>query len=89
MYGANETFLVVVEIESYDRRGLLEDVLGVVSEMKLSVGSVNADLPQDNVAKIRLGVQIKDLHQLEFMMTKLRRIRDVYSVRRLESAGGT
>ena len=57
--------------------------------MKLSVGSVNADLPQDNVAKIRLGVQIKDLHQLEFMMTKLRRIRDVYSVRRLESAGGT
>lgn len=88
MYGANETFLVVVEIESYDRRGLLEDVLGVVSEMKLSVGSVNADLPQDNVAKIRLGVQIKDLHQLEFMMTKLRRIRDVYSVRRLESAGG-
>ncbi len=87
-YGANETFLVVVEIEGNDRTGLMADVLGVLSEMKLSIGSVNADLPQNQVAKIHLGVQIKDLAELEYMMTKIRRVRDVYSVRRMEGAGG-
>lgn len=87
-YAANETFLVVVEIEGTDRAGLMADVLSVLSEMKLSIGSVNADLPQNQVANIRLGVQIKDLAQLEYMMTKIRRVKDVYSVRRLQMAGG-
>lgn len=87
-YGANETFLVLMEIEGYDRTGLMADVLSVLSEMKLSIGSVNAELPQNKIAKIRLGVQIKDVAQLEYVMTKMRRVKDVYSVRRLQSAGG-
>ncbi|MCI5836621.1 MAG: bifunctional (p)ppGpp synthetase/guanosine-3',5'-bis(diphosphate) 3'-pyrophosphohydrolase [Veillonellaceae bacterium] len=88
-YGANETFLVVVEIEAYDRTALLEDIWAIMSEMKISIGSINADLPQNKIAKIRLGVQIKDLQQLDYVMTKLRRVKDIYSVRRLQTAGGS
>lgn len=88
-YGANETFLVVVEIEAYDRTALLEDIWAIMSEMKISIGSIKADLPQNKIAKIRLGVQIKDLQQLDYVMTKLRRVKDVYSVRRLQTAGGS
>ena len=85
-YGIDETFLVEVEIKGNDRPGLMADILGVISEMKLSIGSVRADLPQNKEAHIWMGIQIRDVSQLEFVMTKMRRVRDVYSVRRLQAA---
>lgn len=84
-YGTDETFLVEVEIKGNDRPGLMADILAVLSEMKLSIGSVNADLPQNKEAHIWMGIQIRDVSQLEFVMTKMRRVRDVYSVRRLQA----
>lgn len=40
------------------------------------------------MAVMDLGIQIKDLQQLEFVMTKIRRIKGVHSVRRMQSKRG-
>ena len=39
------------------------------------------------MAIMKLGIQIKDLHQLDYIMTKIRRIKGVHSVYRSQSEG--
>ena len=85
---ANEVFLVTIEVVSYDRTGLMADILVVLAGMKLSVAAANVKVQSNGMAVMNLGIQIKDLQQLEFVMTKLRRIKGVHSVRRMHSKRG-
>lgn len=85
---ANEVFLVTIEVVSYDRTGLMADILAVLAGMKLSVAAANVKVQSNGMAVMNLGIQIKDLQQLEFIMTKLRRIKGVHSVRRMHSKRG-
>ena len=54
---------------------------------KITITNINAKVQEDtkNVS-INLVVDIRDISQLDFVMTKLRRIREVYTVQR--SKGG-
>lgn len=85
---ANEVFLVTIEVVSYDRTGLMADILAVLAGMKLSVAAANVKVQSNGMAVMNLGIQIKGLQQLEFVMTKLRRIKGVHSVRRMHSKRG-
>lgn len=85
---ANEVFLVTIEVVSYDRTGLMADILAVLAGMKLSVAAANVKVQPNGTAVMDLGIQIKDLQQLEFVMTKLQRIKGVHSVRRMHSKRG-
>lgn len=81
-------FLVTIEVVAYDRTGLMADILAVLMELKLSVSSANVKVENTGMAGMNLGIQIKDLQQLEFIMTKIRRIRGVHSVHRMRSSRG-
>ena len=82
------TFQVNIEIVSYDRTGLMVDILAVLSDNKTSVSSANINVNDAGVAIMRLGIQIKDLQQLEYIMTKIRRVKGVHSVERLKGRKG-
>lgn len=86
--GANDVFLVTIEVIGYDRTGLLADILAILSGMKLSVSAANVKTGDDGMAVMNLGIQIKDLPQLEFIMTKIRRVKGIHSVRRMRSKRG-
>lgn len=81
-------FLVTIEVISYDRTGLMADILAALTEMKLSVSSANVKVENTGMAVMNLGVQIKDLPQLDYIMTKIRRIKGVHSVNRMRSSQG-
>ena len=81
-------FLVTIEVICYDRTGLMADILAVLTEMKLSVSAANVKVESNGMAVMNLGIQIKDLAQLDFIMTKIRRIKGVHSVRRMRSSKG-
>lgn len=81
-------FLVTIEVISYDRTGLMADILAALTEMKLSVSTANVKVENNGMAVMHLGIQIKDLQQLDFIMTKIRRIKGVHSVRRMHSMQG-
>lgn len=85
---AGGMFLVVIEVISYDRTGLMADILAALTEMKLSVSSANVKVENTGMAVMNLGIQIKDIQQLDFIMTKIRRIRGVHSVHRMRSSTG-
>lgn len=80
-------FLVNIQIISYDRTGLMADILALLSDMKLSISSANCKSEPDGNAVMNLGIQVKDLDQLDSVMTKLRRVSGVHSVRRIRSRG--
>lgn len=81
-------FLVTIEVISYDRTGLMADILAALTEMKLSVSSANVKVENTGMAVMNLGIQIKDLPQLDYIMTKIRRIKGVHSVNRMRSFQG-
>ena len=84
----SEIFHVSIEIQAYDRNGMLMEIMAVLSELKINIVTINAKVEEDTKnVNISLVIDIKDLLQLDFVMTKLRRIRDVYAVRR--ASGGT
>lgn len=80
-------FLVNIEIISYDRSGLMSEILSVFTELKMSVNTAQVNVDENKVAVMDLGIQVKDLQQLEYIMTKIRRIKSVNSVRRIHSKG--
>lgn len=84
---SGESFHVGIDIQAYDRTGILMEVMAVLSELKITITNINAKVQEDtkNVS-INLVVDIRDISQLDFVMTKLRRIREVYTVQR--SKGG-
>ena len=84
---SGESFHVGIDIQAYDRAGILMEVMAVLSELKITITNINAKVQEDtkNVS-INLVVDIRDISQLDFVMTKLCRIREVYTVQR--SKGG-
>ena len=80
---SGESFHVGIDIQAYDRNGLLMEVMAVLPELKITITNINAKVQEDtkNVS-INVTVDIRDISQLDFVMTKLRRIREVYTVQR-------
>ena len=84
---SGESFHVGIDIQAYDRNGLLMEVMAVLSELKITITNINAKVQEDSkTVSINVVVDIRDISQLDFVMTKLRRIREVYTVQR--SKGG-
>jgi GTP diphosphokinase / guanosine-3',5'-bis(diphosphate) 3'-diphosphatase len=86
---AGLTHQVDIEIEADDRSQLLQDIMGVFSELKTQVSSVNARVRKDGVAVTSLTVQIRDLDHLHKLLTKLetlKKVRRVYRVTKRERA---
>lgn len=81
-YGGNENFEVNMEIVAYDRTGIMAEIMATLAEMKISVLSVNAKVNDTKNVTIHMGISIKDLAQFEFITTKIRRLKDVYTVQR-------
>ncbi|MHB8156270.1 MAG: RelA/SpoT family protein [Desulfocucumaceae bacterium] len=75
------TFQVKLEISGSDRAGFLSDILAVLVEMKMSANWVNARGRKD-AAIVELLLEMKSKEQLEFIITRINRVRDVYEVRR-------
>ena len=84
---SSESFHVGIDIQAYDRSGILMEVMAVLSELKITITNMNAKVLENTKnVMINIVVEIRDISQLDFVMTKLRRIREVYTVQR--SRGG-
>ncbi|MEG6585595.1 RelA/SpoT family protein [Dendrosporobacter sp. 1207_IL3150] len=75
-------YKVTIEISCVDRPGILSELMMIPSETKTNISSINARTHKNKTATITMILDIGNLPQLENIMTKLRRVRDVYSVYR-------
>ncbi|MGL5512249.1 MAG: RelA/SpoT family protein, partial [Sporomusa sp.] len=82
-------YKVSVEITGGDRRNLLSDIMMVAAEAKINVSTLNARVQKNKTAVITMDIDISNLVQLEHIMNKMRRVKDVFSVHRMtQSLGG-
>lgn len=85
---AGTGYQVDIEIEAWDREGLLSDVMGVVNDAKIPTRACKAWLRKDT-AFVKIAVDIKDKRQLEDVLRRLRRLRDVVHVSRMSQRSGS
>lgn len=76
-------FQVEIEVEAFDRVGLLKDVLAAIAETKTNVLSVNARVRKDKVAVTNIVLDIRSVGQLHSVMQKVEKVADVLSVARV------
>ncbi|HXM18713.1 MAG TPA: bifunctional (p)ppGpp synthetase/guanosine-3',5'-bis(diphosphate) 3'-pyrophosphohydrolase [Candidatus Tumulicola sp.] len=78
-----DAHLVDVEVEASDRPGLLQDIMGVLSEHKTNATSVTARTKKDGTATISCSLEIRDLDHLSQLLRKIGRVREVRSAYRV------
>lgn len=80
---ADVSYQVELEIVSLDRHGLINEVMNAVAETKTDITAVSGRVDAKRVAHVNLTVRIRNLDHLRTVVERLKRIKDVHSVRRL------
>ncbi len=81
--GLDKDYTVQIAITCNDRSGMLTNLLAVTSEMKVNISSINAKPNRNNkTSTVVMGLEVKNAQQVAQIMTKFRRLKDVYSVSR-------
>lgn len=78
-------YIAEIQVESDDREGILADIINVISESKLPISSINAQSAKGNTAKVNIKIRIYSVEQLRELMKKIRRIKGVMDVYRMNS----
>ncbi|MBS7529974.1 bifunctional (p)ppGpp synthetase/guanosine-3',5'-bis(diphosphate) 3'-pyrophosphohydrolase [Hazenella sp. IB182353] len=76
-------YQVDVELSGFDRTGLLNDVLQAINDSKASLVAVTAKSDKRGMATIHTRFSIQNMHHLKSVVEKLKKVRDIYSVRRI------
>ncbi len=78
-----QEYNVDIEITGHDRSGLLNEVLNSVADSKTNIIAVTGKADKNKVAKINMTIAIHNVSHLQKVVERLKRIKDVYTVRRV------
>ncbi|MEW9667249.1 bifunctional (p)ppGpp synthetase/guanosine-3',5'-bis(diphosphate) 3'-pyrophosphohydrolase [Ammoniphilus sp. 3BR4] len=78
-----QEYNVDIEITGHDRSGLLNEVLNSVADSKTNIIAVTGKADKNKVAKINMTIAIHNVSHLQRVVERLKRIKDVYTVRRV------
>jgi GTP pyrophosphokinase len=83
---ARTQYPVDIEIQAWDRSGLLRDVTNVLSHEKVNVLSVNTLTDtRDGIARMRITVEVDGLETLGRLFSRIQQLSNVIEVQRLRS----
>ncbi len=78
-----DTYPVTLQLSAYDRAGLLRDITAVVANEEVNVAGLSSEASQrEQMAHVRLTVEVMDLAQLSRVMDRLTHLANVVEVRR-------
>jgi GTP diphosphokinase / guanosine-3',5'-bis(diphosphate) 3'-diphosphatase len=82
---SNQTYPIHLEIEAFDRIGLLQDILAIITENKLNIIKLNSrKIKKVGFEKIDITLDILNTEQLNKIKNAISKISDVYSIRRVQ-----
>jgi GTP pyrophosphokinase len=81
---SEETFPIDVEVEAFDRVGVLKDILEKVAEVGTNVSAANVKTKRGSMAIIKLGIDVKNVNHLNQVFAAIRKVSDVYEVARFD-----
>jgi GTP pyrophosphokinase len=74
---------VDIEINGYDRHGILNEVLQAVNETKTNISAVTGKSDRNKMATISMSIAIHNVNHLHRVVERIKQIPDIYSVRRI------
>ncbi len=78
----DQTFPVEIEVEAFDRVGVLHDILEKIAEIKVNVNAANIKTKRGSSAILKLIVDVKNVDHLSAVLRAVRSVSDVYNVTR-------
>jgi GTP pyrophosphokinase len=76
-------FPVDIEVQAFDRRGLVRDVSAALADEKISIqGMTTVTDKRDNIARMRIGISISGLPQLSNVLSRIAQLPNILSARR-------
>ena len=81
--GQARTYPVDIQVEAYDRQGLLRDITLILANEKLNVLGVNSFTDRETgIAHLRLTIEVPDAAKLARVLARLTQLHNVIDVRR-------
>ena len=78
-------YFAEIQVQADDREGLLADIMSVITELKLQLSAVNANLAKEGSALINVKLKITSVDSLKDLMKRLKRLKGVSDVYRVNS----
>ena len=78
-------YFAEIQVQADDRDGLLADIMSVITELKLQLSAVNANLAKKGCALVTVKLKITSIESLTDLMKRLRRLKGVVDVYRVNS----
>ncbi|HJA74735.1 MAG TPA: GTP pyrophosphokinase, partial [Candidatus Limosilactobacillus gallistercoris] len=82
-HGDKTNYDADIEVQGYNRNGMLNDVLRSINNSTRFLNSVNGKVDHNKMVTISLTIGVRNLEQLQLIMNGLKNIRDVYVVKRV------
>jgi GTP pyrophosphokinase len=80
---ASKEFPVEIDVQAFDRRGLVRDVSAALADDKISIQGMNTVTDKrDNVAHMQIKISITGLPQLSLVLNRIAQLPNVISARR-------
>lgn len=76
-------YQVQIEVVAIDRPRLAMDVMTAIVDTKTVINAVNARATRDNLATVDLKLEIRGIEHLDYITSKIKRVKDVLEVRRV------
>src|SRR5690606_6220481 len=80
---SNKSYHVDIEITGYDRKGLLNEVLQAIAESKTDIQSASGRTDRNKMTTVHMTILIHNVNHLQKVVDRIKRIHDIYSVRRV------
>jgi len=82
-HAAHGSFPVDIEVQAFDRRGLVRDVSAALADEKISIRAMTTVTDaRDHLARMQIGIEVADLPQLSRLLAKVSKLPNVVSARR-------
>lgn len=76
-------YQVDIEVAGFNRQGLLNEVLQALTDAKTDLAAVSARGNRRGIASIHIRIGIQNINHLKSVVERVKRVRDIYSVRRI------
>jgi GTP pyrophosphokinase len=80
---ASETYPVKIRIISYDRVGLLADVVGNISKFGANILTATSETRENKMVDSFFTIGVEDIDHLEKILSAVRKVKRVHDVKRV------
>lgn len=81
----DRTFDANLEVFGYNRSSLLSDVINKLNSLTKNIKNISGKVNEDNIAHVYVTVSVRDVEQLDNILSRLKDIPDIYEAKRSDN----